>query len=130
MTIEHLAEQYELKITRDDCNDKIIAGPRGHLYVDEGVPCLMAMDTRHRASTTWQRLGGVVWIGDISLDAKGRKIEDVKIRGLVDVKGAIRLTGCRVRVQISEEERERRRKRMQEACRIQLNPVKNGLNSA
>lgn len=111
MTIETLAETYRLHITRDDCGDRIIAGSRGHLYVNNGIVCGMALDTPHKLESTWERLGGKLWVGDTSANAKGRKVEDVKIAGLTDVKLAIKLFRIHPKPEISEEERQRRAER-------------------
>jgi hypothetical protein len=37
--IETFAEQYRLKITRDECNDPVIQGRRGQLYFDGAELC-------------------------------------------------------------------------------------------
>ena len=56
--IETFAEQHRLKVTRDECNDQIIQGRRGHLYFDEGELCLMILDGPVRARSVLEAIGG------------------------------------------------------------------------
>lgn len=104
MTIETLAEKYRLKITRDECNDKIIPGRRGHLYVDAGKICAMWLDTRPINKNRLAPLGGRLWMGDISPDARGKRVQDIWIKGLLpeQIPLAIRLTGVRRKRILSE----------------------------
>jgi hypothetical protein len=106
MTIETLAEKYRLKVTRDECNDKIIAGRRGHLYIDAGKVCAMwlyARITKERLAP----LGGHQWVGDYALDERRHRLRDAKVTGIPadKIPLAIRLTGTRIKREITEEER-------------------------
>lgn len=109
MTIDHLAEKHRLKVTRDECNDKIIQGKRGHLYVDNGQLCAMWLEA-HVSALKLAPLGGRQWVGDYELDTSrshNRRLRDAKVVGIPKDKIAlaIRLTGCRVKREIPEEER-------------------------
>jgi hypothetical protein len=106
MTIETLAEQHRLKVTRDECNDKIIQGKRGHLYIDAGKVCAMWLEARVNA-TSLAPLGGRQWVGDFELVAQGkhnRRLRDAKVVGIPadKIPLAIRLTGCKRRRVMSE----------------------------
>jgi hypothetical protein len=113
MTIETLAEKYRLKITRDECNDKIIAGSRGQLYCDAGSVCAMWLNAPISLEKLRQ-LGGKLWAGDGESDGRRypRRVRDAKITGIPveNIPRAIRLTGTRIKREISEEERERLKK--------------------
>ena len=102
MTIDALAEKYRLKVTRDECNDKIIQGRRGHLYVDAGKVCAMWLDVRPILKTTLAPLGGKQWLGSITEGV--RRLQDVKVTGIAadKVPLAIRLTGCKYKRIMSE----------------------------
>ena len=63
---ETFAQQHRLKITRDECNDQVIQGRRGHLYFDEGELCLMILDGPVRARSVLEAIGGTLWTGDKS----------------------------------------------------------------
>jgi hypothetical protein len=95
--IETFAEQHRLKITRDECGDQIIPGRRGHLYFDDAELCLMVLDGKPAISSKWKALGGKLWMGDISKNTQGVRVQDVKIIGipLENAKAAIRM--CRIR---------------------------------
>jgi hypothetical protein len=41
---ETFSEQNRLKVTRDECNDQVIQGRRGHLHFDGAELCLMVLD--------------------------------------------------------------------------------------
>jgi hypothetical protein len=90
--IETFAEQHRLRLTRDECNDQIIQGRRGHLYFDGAELCLMVLDGKPANRSKWEALGGKLWMGDISENA-----QDVKITGiqLENARQAIRM--CRIR---------------------------------
>ena len=62
--IETFAEQHRLKVTRDECNDQIIQGRRGHLYFDGAELCLMILDGPVRARSVLEAIGGKLWTGD------------------------------------------------------------------
>jgi len=69
--IETFAEQYRLKATRDECNDRVIQGRRGQLYFDGGQLCLMVLDGKPAKRSKWKAPGGWLWMGDISKNAQG-----------------------------------------------------------
>jgi hypothetical protein len=89
---ETFAQQHRLKVTRDECNDQIIQGKRGHLYFDGALLCLMVLDGKRAIVSKWEALGGKLWMGDIT-----DGLQDVKITGipLEKAKAAIRM--CRVK---------------------------------
>lgn len=115
MTIEEFAEKYRLRITRDDCNDPVILGLKGHLYFDWTRLCLMSLDARFTKFGTshLSALGGLHWEGAISRDPKGRRIRDVKIVGIPEenYNSAAKIIHQR-RATLSPEELERRRRQM------------------
>jgi hypothetical protein len=90
--IETFAEPYRLKVTRDECNDQIIQGRRGHLYFDGAELCLMVLDGKPAIPSKWKALGGKLWMGD-----KAQGAQDVKVTGipLENARAAIRM--CRIR---------------------------------
>jgi hypothetical protein len=94
---ETFAQQHRLKVTRDECNDQVIQGKRGQLYFDGPELCLMVLDGKPAIPPTWRALGGKLWLGDISKNVQGQRVQDVKITGipLENAKAAIRL--CRIR---------------------------------
>ena len=92
---KQFAETHRLHVRRDECNDQIIPGRRGHLYFDGEVLCLMAIDRAVANRSRWQALGGNPWLGDISPDAKGKRVQDVKISGVTAVKAAFRMAGIK-----------------------------------
>jgi hypothetical protein len=75
--IETFAEQHRLKVTRDECNDQITQGRRGHLYFDGFELCLMVLDGKPSIPSKWKALGGKLWLGD-----KTEGVQDVKIIGI------------------------------------------------
>ena len=80
---ERFAEQYRVRVTRDECNDPIMAGRRGHLYFDSDRFCLTVLDGMPANRSRWKALGGTLWMGDISRDPKtGKNVQDVKIEGI------------------------------------------------
>jgi hypothetical protein len=107
MTIETFAGKFRLKITRDDCNDKIIQGKHGQLYLDDGALCAMWLDARPINRSRLEQLGGKLWMGDISPNAHGRRVQDVKIAGIRPERyaPAIRLTGAKRKREMSEAQR-------------------------
>jgi hypothetical protein len=108
MTIEKFAEQYRLRIARDECGDKIIPGKRGHLYFADAELCLMVIDGAPTKRTRWEELGGKLWIGDLSPNAKGRRVQDVKAEGIPieNARAAINMVRSRQKRVLSAEERE------------------------
>src|SRR6516164_7999796 len=80
--IETFAQQHRLRVTRDECNDQVIQGRRGHLYFDSAELCLTVLDGKPAISSKWKALGGKLWMGDISKNAQGVRVQDVKITGI------------------------------------------------
>jgi hypothetical protein len=108
MTIEKFAEQFRLRIVRDECKDKIIRGKRGHLYFTEGELCLMVIDGAPATPSSWKALGGRLWLGDTSVDGRGQRVQDVKIESIPieNAVAAIKMVrACQKRV-LSAEQRE------------------------
>jgi hypothetical protein len=99
MTIERFAEEHKLRISRDERGDAVIYGKRGHLYVDAGVVCAMWTDATPINKSRLAELDGTFWQGDISLDAKGRRVQDAWVRGIRPeaYELAIRLVGAKRR---------------------------------
>jgi hypothetical protein len=62
-TIERFAKEYRLRITRDSCNDPIIAGRRG-LYFDGPKLCLLILNGPVRTKSVLKAIGGKPWLGD------------------------------------------------------------------
>ena len=81
-------------------------GKRGHLYFDGDVLCLMVTDGKPAKRSRWETLGGELWMGDISPNAKGTRVQDVKIIGITNPKAAIRLVGIKTIRVMSEAQRE------------------------
>lgn len=108
MTIEKFAEQFRLRVSRDECGDKTIPGKRGHLYFADGALCLMMIDGALIHRRQWETLGGRLWMGDISPNAKGRRVQDVKIENipLKNTLAAIKMIRARQKRVLSTEERE------------------------
>lgn len=101
MTIEQFATEHRVKIVRDDCNDQIIQGNRGHLYFDGPVLCLMALDAKAAGMNDKQirALGGKCWTGTRWLDDKRCTRRDVKVENIPLENGAaaLKLIRCRKR---------------------------------
>jgi hypothetical protein len=109
VTLDALAEKHRLKVTRDECNDKIIQGRKGHLYMDGHKLCAMWLEARVSAQTL-APLGGRQWVGDYELVARKRgnqRLRDAKVVGITaDKVGlAIRLTGAKIKRVMSEAQR-------------------------
>jgi hypothetical protein len=94
-TIEQFAETHRLRVRRDECDDRIIQGRRGHLYFDGQELCLMAIDRRPALRSRWETLGGKLWMGDISPNANGTRVQDVKVTGITNPKAAITMAGVK-----------------------------------
>jgi len=103
-TITKFAEEHRLHIRRDECGDQIIPGRRGFLYFDEGKLCLMVTDGKPAIRSRWEKLGGKLWMGDISPSGKGVRVQDVKVEGITNAKAAIALAGVKRMKQFSEEQ--------------------------
>ena len=99
---EQFAETHRLHVRRDECNDQIMPGRRGHLYFDGDVLCLMVIDGKPAIRTRWEALGGKLWMGDISPDKTGKRVQDVKVFGVTHPKAAIRMCGIKTRQVKSE----------------------------
>lgn len=108
MVIEKFGEQFRLRTKRDECGDKIIPGKRGHLYFTGSELCLMAIDGPAVHRRQWEALGGKLWMGDVSPNAKGRRVQDVRILGipLQNARSAIKMIRARPKRVLSAEERE------------------------
>jgi hypothetical protein len=94
---EAFAQQYRLRVTRDECNDQVIQGKRGQLYFDGFELCLMVLDGKPAISSKWKALESKLWMGDISENAQGERVQDVKITGipLENARQAIRM--CQIK---------------------------------
>lgn len=97
--IERFADQYRLKVTRDECHDQVIQGRRGQLYFDGDQLCLMVLDGTPSKRSRWAELGGKLWMGDLSRNARGRRVQDVKITGipLENARAAIGMVRCKAK---------------------------------
>jgi hypothetical protein len=97
--IQQFAEKYRLRVSRDDCGDRIIRGKRGHLYVDDGTLCAMWTDSPPMKQSRLETLGGSFWQGSIGRDAKGRRVQDAWVRGIRPeaYRLAIRMVGAKAR---------------------------------
>lgn len=107
MTIQQFAEEYRLRVRRDECGDPIIPGRRGQLYFVDGQLCLMALDRTISARRTWAGLGGTLWLGSRSPNAKGRIVQDVEVLGIPieNAKAAMHVAGIFPIKRISETRR-------------------------
>jgi hypothetical protein len=54
--IDTFDEQYRLKVTRDECNDRVIQGRRGQRYFDGPELCLMVLDGKPANRSKWKAL--------------------------------------------------------------------------
>jgi len=108
--IETFAETFRLRIRLDECHDPIIPGHRGEsqLYFDGPELCLMVLDGPVAEKPKWESIKAKsLWIGDKSMTAKGRNVQDVKVLGILpeSYKTAIRMAQVRPIRQFSEEHR-------------------------
>jgi len=130
MTIETFAKQHRLAgLRKDACGDPVIYGStRGaaerHLYFDRGELCLMILDGAAVLPSRWKALGGNLWLGDVSRDRAGRRIQDVKITGipLENASLAIRLARIKRRRVLTEADRLARADRVKRLPRTGRNP--------
>jgi hypothetical protein len=108
ITIERLAEVFRLRVSLDECNDKIIHGKQGDLYFAGGDLCLMVIDGAPLHRRLWAALGGRLWIGETSLGKNGRRVQDVKIEGIPieNARAAIKLLRIRPKRVLSAEQSE------------------------
>jgi hypothetical protein len=95
--IDTFAGQYRLRVKRDECNDQIVQGRRGQLYFDGGELCLMVLDGKLANRSKWKALGGTLWMGDISKNTQGVRVQDVKITGIPLVNARLAIRMCRIR---------------------------------
>jgi hypothetical protein len=100
--LERFAQRYRLKIRRDEAGEPIIPGRRGHLWWDAEGLCLMIVDGRPVSTRRLKDLvgdTGKVWLGTITLDDHGRRVQDVEVRGIRPerYRAAIKIAGCRTR---------------------------------
>jgi hypothetical protein len=53
----------------------------------------MVLDGKPAIRSKWKALGGKLWMGDISKNAEGKRVQDVKITGipLENARAAIRM---------------------------------------
>jgi len=108
--LEQFAAAYRLKVRQDECGDSIMPGRFGHLYYDGPRLCLMRLDAPPvQRSRLCSLVGpdGSVWMGDISPDRNGRRVQDIEVRGIrpQGARLAIRLSGAKPRRRISEKRR-------------------------
>jgi hypothetical protein len=74
-----------------------IPGSRGQLYFDDGQLCLMVLDGKPAIRSKWKVLGGELWMGDISKNAEGKRVQDVKIT-LIPLENAwLAIRMCRIK---------------------------------
>ncbi len=104
ITLTQIAEQHRVRIRRNECGDQIIQGGRGHLYVDGGRVCVVWTDARPMNKTRLRELGGAAWQGDISPNAKGRRVQDAWVKGVLPdrIEQALRMVGAKRKRQMSE----------------------------
>jgi hypothetical protein len=68
----------------------------------------MAIDGAPSNRRRWEALGGKLWTGDISLTAKGQRVQDVKVENIPieNAAAAIKMVRVHQRRVLSAEERE------------------------
>jgi hypothetical protein len=117
MTIEQFAELFRLRIVRDECGDKIIRGKRGQLYFSGSELCLMVIDGAPVHKRRWESLGGKLWLGDISPNPHGRRVQDVKIENIAlqNALAAIKMVRAHQKRVLSTDALEASRERMLKA---------------
>lgn len=79
MTLQRFALDNRLKITTDELYDPIIQGKVGQIFVDAGEVCAQWLDAPRMLPSRLKQIGGKLWIGDLSPNAKGKMVQDVKI---------------------------------------------------
>ena len=52
------------------------------MYFNGAELCLMVLDGKPAIRSKWKVLGGTLWMGDISKNAQGVRVQDVKITGI------------------------------------------------
>jgi hypothetical protein len=125
MTIQEFAEVYRLKVARDECNDPIIRGRRGHLYVDAGQVCLMILDGRPIKSSRLAELGGRMWQGSI---CPNPRVQDCFVKGISPDKVALalRFVGAKRRKVATDAQRAALAKGRLQCPLFQFRPLDNG----
>ena len=128
MTLQRFAEEYKLRISRDECGDAVIRGKHGHIYVDAGVVCAMWTDATPMNKSRLVKLGATFWQGDISLDAKGRRVQDAWVQGIPpeSYQLAIRLVGAKRRRVMSPAQRAALEKARRANPLIPIRPLQDG----
>ncbi len=108
MTIQRFTEEHKLRVSRDECGEAIIRGKRGHLYFDGAALCAMWTDAPPMNRSRLADLGGALWQGDIGRDARGRRVQDAWVRGILPgaYRLAIRLVGAKPRRAMSPAQRD------------------------
>jgi hypothetical protein len=133
MTIQRFAEEHRLKVSRDECGDAIVRGRKGHLYVDNGVICAMWTDNAPvMLRSRLAKLGGRLWQGDISRDARGKGVQDAWVRGIRPeaYRLAIQLVGAKPRRVMSPAQRVVLEKARLASRLISTQPVQEGALTA
>jgi hypothetical protein len=99
VTLETLAEKFRSRTRADECGDKIIPGRRGHLWMDRQSLCAMFLDAPVMKPARLADLGGKVWQGSVSRDAKGKRVQDAAVRDIPfeNCQLALRLAGVKRR---------------------------------
>ena len=124
MTLDKIAKEHRVRITRDECGDRIIAGKRGQVYVDEGKTCLMLLDAPHVQAARLLALGGKVWQGDRSPNSKGRIVQDARVQDIADDKigVALRIVGVKKIREMSEAQRNVAMRGLEKAKELRRSP--------
>ena len=100
--LKRFANEYRLKIRADECGDPVIPGRRGHLWFDGPELCLTIIDGPPILAKRLKDLvgsSGSVWQGDVSLDERGRRVQDAEVRRIRPecYREAIKIAGCKAR---------------------------------
>jgi len=106
-SIDSFAKEHRLKVIRDECGGQIIQGRRGHIHMDGRALCVMVTDGLPANLKSWKELGGTLWMGDISPDKRGKRVQDVKVYGVENAKAAIKMVRAKKKRVVSAEEHAR-----------------------
>jgi len=81
------------------------------LYFAGGELSLMVIDGSVVKSSRWAAVGDKLWLGDISPNCEGRRVQDAKITGIPEpgYKLAIQLARCKAKNKLSPETLAKRR---------------------
>jgi hypothetical protein len=107
MTIQQISEAHRVRVRRDDCNDEIISGRNGHLYIDVGKPMVYYGDDGREAPLTPKRKGNAIrklgaglvritqnaqteFIGELAPDAIKPALDILRVRRFKIDKGVSR----------------------------------------